>query len=148
MFAAVENYCRAHDLFDCEFSHETRVLDVAPTVVEDLDAPTVTPAELDAARARMGSALVTFVVSDAGAQVNLIGRMSDDPTTFYGRTDRTGALCLVRVTSHTWQAKPRVRVTMGQDHGYADGRVTFDGATFGGHGWRDALANVGYVLAF
>lgn len=151
-------YCQAHDLFDCQLGHPAGwdVIEAMP--VEDLDAPTATPAELDAAQAAQRDRFASlarlhgthygnpYVVTDAGAHVEIVAQATGfDGVTFYGKS-RHGAWLLVKITSRTWQDRPRVRFTVANDHGYADGRITFDGDTFGGFGYHGAMRAVGYDL--
>lgn len=151
-----DNYCRMHDLFDCDYAHPVGWDVIEPMPVEDLDAPTVNPAELDAAQDAQRDRFAAlsrsngnrycnpYVVTDEGTHVEIVAQATNfDGVTFYGRT-RHGALVLVKITSRTWQSRPRVRFTAGNDHGYGDGRVTFDGVSFGGFGYRDAMRAVGY----
>ena len=159
--AAATDYCQSHDLFGCWLAHQVPFgWDViSADDVEDLDAPTATPAELDAAQAAQRDRFAAlsrsngnrycnpYVVTDEGTHVEIVGQATGfDGVTFYGKS-RHGAWLLVKITSRTWQDRPRVRFTASNDHGYSDGRITFDGVTFGGFGYRDALRAVGYDLA-
>lgn len=137
------NYCKFHDLFDCVYAHPTPcawdVEDVAP---EDLDAPTVTPAELDAsADALRGT---SYVEGDNGSHYDIVGIAG--PRAFYVR-GRFGNLARVEITSRqAWRAVQRVKITFGVDHGRADGAVTFDGTSVGGRAWLSALESIGVVV--
>jgi hypothetical protein len=133
------NYCQTHDLFDCWFAHEVTVVAEAPEAPEDLDAPTVTMADLAAARLAMRGE--SYVEGDNGSHYNVVGIAGD--RTFYVRS-RFGLLARVVVTSrHSWLPEQRVKITFGRDHGRADGAVTFDGVSVGGKGWLSALESIG-----
>ena len=89
----------------------------------------LTPGDLDAA---LDSSLERYYVkADNGSLFAVRGRLSDGTLLVKGRY-QDSPWKMVVVTSHTWQSRPRVRFTVAQDHGYGDGRVTFDGNTFGG----------------
>jgi len=105
---------------------------------------TLTPAQLDSLIGNVPSG--HYVASDGDAVYSVKGILPDGTLIVRGRHVHS-AWMTATVTSRTWQARPRVRFTVAQDHGYGDGRITFDGETFGGFGHRSALIAVGVNVA-
>ena len=138
------NYCQTHDIFNCWLAHATAGWNQSDIVdpAADVNAPTVTPAELVAAADALRGE--SYVEGDNGAQYTLVGVAG--PRVFYVRS-RYGLLARVVVTSrHAWLPEQRVKITFGRDHGRADGAVTFDGVSVGGMGWLAALERVGVTV--
>jgi hypothetical protein len=141
---AGETYCQTHDLFNCVYSHEVPAGwdRIEADDVEDLDAPSVTPAALAAsADALRGE---SYVEGDNGSHYAIVGIAG--PRAFYVR-GRFGNLARVEITSRqAWRDVQRVKIVFGVDHGRADGAVTFDGKSVGGRGWLSALESVGVTV--
>ena len=134
-----ENYCQAHDLFNCWLANHPEPVAPEVVAVEDLDAPVVTPAELAASADAMRG--YSYVDGDNGSHYTIVGIAG--PRAFYVR-GRFGNLARVEITSRqAWRAVQRVRITFGVDQGRADGGVTFDGTSVGGRAWLSALESIG-----
>jgi hypothetical protein len=144
---AGEVYCKAHDLFNCWFAHEVPAGwdKIEADDPEDLDAPSVTPAELvKAAEALRGE---SYVQGDNGSHYTIVGIAG--PRAVYVR-GRFGNLARAEITSrvgNAWMPEQRVRITFGVDHGRADGAVTFDGVHIGGKAWLSALESIGVSVS-